>query len=324
MSESTIKPDRRRRKFFSLYWRGFAMGLGDSVPGVSGGTIAVVTRIYEELIFSIRQLDITFVRLLLQLKLNEAWRHMNGSFLIILALGMLSGLLLSVNSVLYLLGNHFEALMAFFFGLILASVARLSGEIPLLRLRFLAAALCGLLATVLVGWLEPSGATELNLAYLFFCGLVAVSAMILPGLSGAFILILLGAYDTMLIALTSLYWLRIGVFLAGCLAGLLLFSRLLSRLLRIHRALCFSAICGMLLGSLPALWPWRAASSMNSAWALQSAPVWPLTYSETTGNDPQLVTVALCFLVGAAVVLMLDRLSSQKPDTRDTDPVVEL
>ena len=174
------------------------MGLGDSVPGVSGGTIAVVTRIYEELIFSIRQLDITFVRLLLQLKLHEAWRHIHGSFLIVLALGML-GVLLSVNSVLYLLGNHFEALMAFFFGLILASVVLLSGEIPLLRLRFLAAALCGLLATALVGLLEPSGATELNLAYLFFCGLVAVSAMILPGLSGAFILILLGAYDTMLL-----------------------------------------------------------------------------------------------------------------------------
>ena len=124
--------------------------------------------------------------------------------------------------------------------------------------------------------------------------------MILPGLSGAFILILLGAYDTMLIALTSFYWLRIGVFLAGCVAGLLLFSRLLSCLLRIHRALCFSAMCGMLLGSLPLLWPWRAASPMipsPSAWALQSAPVWPLTYSETTGNDPQLLTVALCFLL---------------------------
>ena len=79
----------------------------------------------------------------------------------------------------------------------------------------------------------------------------------------------------------------------------------------------------MLLGSLPALWPWRAASPMSSAWALQSAPVWPLTYSETTGKDPQLAAVALCFLVGAAIVMMLDRLSSQKPEARDTDPVVE-
>jgi putative membrane protein len=313
--------DRRRRELLSLFGKGFAMGLGDSVPGVSGGTIAVVTRIYEELIFSLRRLDLTFLRLLVQLKLVESWRHINGSFLLILALGMLSGLLLSANSVLYLLSNQFEALMAFFFGLILASVALLSREIPSVRWQFLAAALGGSLLTALIGSLEPAGASELHPVYLFFCGLVAVSAMILPGLSGAFILILLGAYDTMLIALTSFYWLRIGVFLAGCVAGLLLFSRLLSRLLRAHRALCFSAICGMLLGSLPLLWPWRAASPVdsvaeNTAWALQSAPVWPLTYSETSGEDPQLLTAALCFLLGAALVLVLSRLASQQPEAR--------
>ena len=167
------------------------MGLGDSVPGVSGGTIAVVTRIYEELIFSIRQLDITFVRLLLQLKLNEAWRHMNGSFLIILALGMLSGLLLSVNSVLYLLGNHFEALMAFFFGLILASVVLLSGEIPSVRWQFLAAARWQP-ANRTDRFAGTCGCVRAASCLSVFCGLVAVSAMILPGLSGAFILILLG------------------------------------------------------------------------------------------------------------------------------------
>ena len=136
------------------------MGLGDSVPGVSGGTIAIVTRIYEELIFSLRRLDLTFLRLLVQLKLVESWRHINGSFLLILALGMLSGLLLSANSVLYLLSNQFEALMAFFFGLILASVALLSREIPSVRWQFLAAALGGSLLTALIGSLEPAGASR--------------------------------------------------------------------------------------------------------------------------------------------------------------------
>ena len=304
------------------------MGLGDSVPGVSGGTIAVITRIYEELISSIRKFDITFMRLICQFKLQDAWRHVNGNFLLILAIGMLSGLLLSANSVLYLLSNYFEALMAFFFGLVVASVALLSSEIPVLRFRYGAAALFSILTTALIGSLEPAAASEQGLGYLFFCGFIAVSAMILPGLSGAFILILLGAYETMLIAVTSLYWLQIGVFLTGCVTGLLLFSRLLSQLLVHYRTLCFSIICGILLGSLPALWPWRLASLIdsgaeNSAQALQSVNVWPLTYADRTGESPKLVLVALCIMLGAAVVMIPDRLASKKAGSRNTDQVVK-
>ena len=315
MSVLTPNSDRRWRGIISLYGKGFAMGLGDSVPGVSGGTIAVITKIYEEIILSIRQFDATLVRLLLKLKLQDAWRYVNGSFLLILAIGILSGLLLSANSMLYLLNNHFEALMAFFFGLVIASVVLLSGEIPVFRFKYCWVALLGALATGMIGSLEPAAASELNLGYLFFCGFVSVSAMILPGLSGAFILILLGTYETMLIALTSLYWLRISVFLVGCLAGLLLFSRLLSHLLLKYRALCFSAICGMLLGSLPALWPWRLVgpNAESSAQALKSVNVWPQTYAELTSESPQLFEVALCFMLGTAIVLILDRSASKKP-----------
>ena len=324
MSVLTPNSDRRWRGIISLYGKGFAMGLGDSVPGVSGGTIAVITHIYEEIILSIRQFDATLVRLLLELKLQDAWRYVNGSFLLILAIGMLSGLLLSANSVLYLLNNQFEALMAFFFGLVISSVVLLLGEIPVFRFRYCWAALFGALATGLVGSIEPAAASDLDLGYLFLCGFVAVSAMILPGLSGAFILILLGAYETMLIALTNLYWLRISVFLIGCLAGLLLFSRLLSQLLVKYRALCFSAICGMLLGSLPMLWPWRLVNpnADSSVQTLQSVNVWPLTFAELTSESPRLFTVAFCFMLGAVVVLILDRLASKKPDARNTNPVV--
>jgi putative membrane protein len=158
---------------------------------------------------------------------------------------------------------------------------------------------------------------ELSYGYLFLCGLIAISAMILPGLSGAFILILLGAYEAMLTALTQFQWLTIVVFMAGCGIGIIAFSRLLANLLLRFRDICYGYICGMLLGSLMVLWPWKQAVSFyeysdGRQHALQSVNVWPLNYTELTGQSPQLFWVALCFLLGGIAVLLLRWLFSPR------------
>ena len=292
-----------------VYAKGFAMGLGDSVPGISGGTIAVITEIYDQLIYAIRSLDMAALRLLLAGRFVDCWRHINGTFLLLVGLGMLSGLLLSANTVLYLLDNYREELMAFFIGLVLASVVLLKNQFSLRSFGGVLAILLGVSVTAGVGLMEGLQPT-LSGPYLFFCGAVAICAMILPGLSGAFILILLGAYQFMLQALLGLDVFSILIFVLGCVCGLLSFSRLIAWVLKNFHSLSYSFITGMLLGSLLVLWPWqRTVSSYldadGEAHALRTLPVWPLNYAEVSGQQPGIALALVLMIAGAAVVLGL-------------------
>lgn len=294
-----------------LFCKGLAMGLGDSVPGVSGGTIAVITNIYDQLIFSIKSVDVTAVKLLFSGRVSAAWRHINGTFLSLLALGILCGLLISAHTVLYLLANEFEALMAFFLGLVLASAWLLKDEFEVKQASNLGALLLGALLTVAVGMIDPRVA-ELSLVYVFFSASIAICAMILPGLSGAFILLLLGVYEFILAALIEFNLPYIGVFIAGCVVGLLLFSRLLAWLLHRYHQLSYGCITGMLLGSITVLWPWQhtVSSYTDAAGELHSlvrANVLPTNYAEVTGLEPALLLVCVCVVAGAFVVLLLHR-----------------
>ncbi len=317
MTDDELKQENLdARQAAVLYSKGIAMGLGDSVPGVSGGTIAVITNIYDTLVYSIRAVDMEAVRLLLSGKFKSFWRHCNGTFLAVLAVGILSGLLISANTVLYLLETQFEILMAFFIGLVLASSWLLLPQTDMRRMEQCAALVAGVLLTILIGLLDPV-AVEPSLVYLFFAGAVAICAMILPGLSGAFILLLLGAYQHMLTALVELQLATIVVFMAGCAAGLLAFSRLLAWLLRNYHQLSYSFIVGMLLGSLLVLWPWQQSvtvytDSAGDQHPLQTSRIWPLNYTETTGLDPHLLASGIAVIVGAGVVLLLHRVFRQR------------
>ena len=298
--------------FAILYCKGIAMGLGDSVPGVSGGTIAVITRIYDELIYSIRSVDEKALGLVLKGQITAAWKHINGNFLLILALGILSGLLVSANTVLYLLENRFEALMGFFIGLVMASTILLLKEFEPAKPANALALVLGCMVTIGVGVLEPVVSNN-SLVYLFFCGMIAISAMILPGLSGAFILLLLGAYEHMLGALTGLQWSAIAVFIGGCALGLIVFSRALALALRHFHSLSYSFITGLLLGSLSVLWPWQQAVSFyfdsdGVEQVLQTANVWPLNYTEQTGLEPQLALVFARMILGLLAVFGLNKI----------------
>ena len=239
-----------------LYLKGVAMGLGDSVPGISGGTIAVITKIYDQLVFSIRAVDLTACALFFGGQFKALWLHINGTFLLILAIGILSGLLISASTVLFLLENYFAPLMTFFIGMVLASSWLLKNEFSIAAWQNLLTLFLGLLLAISIAFISPRSA-ELSLSYVFLSGAIAISAMILPGLSGAFILLLLGVYEFILNALLSFDLPYIAAFMLGCALGLIAFSRLLSWLLRTHHQLSYAFITGMLLGSLSALWPWQ-------------------------------------------------------------------
>lgn len=321
MTETPVKsnsPIRADLGSLLLFLKGVAMGLGDSVPGVSGGTIAVITNIYERLIFAIRSIDSQMIGLLIEKKIAQSWVHIDGSFLLVLALGVLSGLLVSANSVLFLLENYFEPLMAFFVGMVLASTWVLKAKFNLSRVSNCIALLSGILITLLIGSLEPQAASP-NLFYVFISGAIGICAMILPGLSGAFILILMGVYQFMLRALVNFEIAVICVFILGCAIGLLSFSRVLAWLLSKYNELSFSVISGMLLGSIYVLWPWQEAVSFYSDSSgiqhpLQTVNIWPLNYTETTGNAAWLGTCLMTFAVGLSLVIALNLAFNKKRD----------
>ena len=299
-----------------LFLKGIAMGLGDSVPGVSGGTIAVITNIYERLIFAIRSIDGRAVRSLFVMQFAKFWQHIDGNFLLLVVLGALTGLIISANTVLYLLANYPEPLMAFFIGLILASTWILRSKYERNNYLIWASVLFGIGVAVLVGSLEPRIA-NVNPFYVFICGAIGICAMILPGLSGAFILLLLGIYQFILTALVQFDVIYIIIFASGCFVGLLGFSRILAWLLKNYHNLTFGFISGMLLGSIYVLWPWQQAISfyMDSSGAqhpLQTVNIWPLNYTEITGNPSWMAISLISFIGGIAVVVLLHSIFDKK------------
>ncbi len=282
------------------------MGLGDSVPGISGGTIAVITKIYDQLVFSIRAIDLQACRLLIKGRFSQAWQHINGNFLLILAAGILSGLLVSANTVLFLLENYYAPLMAFFIGMILSSTWLLKNEFSVSSWQNTLALILGLLLAISMGFISQRS-TELSLMSVFFSGVVAISAMLLPGLSGAFILLLLGVYEFILTALLEFNLPYILVFMLGCGIGLLAFSRVLSWLLWKHHQLSYGFISGMLLGSVSALWPWQQTilDGSGAAATLQRVNMLPQTYTQQTGDASMLLASMFALVFGVAVVVLL-------------------
>ncbi|MEX0618201.1 MAG: DUF368 domain-containing protein [Pseudohongiellaceae bacterium] len=301
-----------RKPHWLVFIKGMAMGVADSVPGVSGGTIAVVTHIYDELIFSLRAINLTALRLLFNSGVKSAWSYINGNFLLVLLAGIVLALWLSANTVLYLLAHFFEPLMAFFIGLVLASSWTLRVRIDSFNVKRLAALMLGVLLTLAISSLTPRTG-DVSAVYLFFCGMIAICAMILPGLSGAFLLLILGVYNNVMEALIAFDLPVIAVFVSGCAIGLLGFSRLLGWALYRHPQVSYAGLTGMLLGSVYVLWPWQQplawyTDSGGERHVLQSGNVLPLNYEDLTGTDPQILLVLTAVVAGAALILIMERL----------------
>jgi len=307
------------RKYLLLYFKGLLMGAADIVPGVSGGTMALITGIYKELISSIDQINFKQLKLLKQEGFAAFWKAINGSFLLPLILGIASGILFLSGVITYLLDHHAILLWAFFFGLILASIYVLIKQFSLKTLTHYSLLLMGFLIAFGITQLKPAGASN-NLLYLFVSSMIAIIAMILPGISGAFIFILLGVYKEVLATvkgaiavLLDFDWIsfkiiytKVVVIGLGIVIGLKLFSRLLTWLFNHKKEATLSVLIGFMIGALPKIWPWKESEIIDQQTIFTN--VNPLYFD----GDAQLgMGIGLIFL-GATALIMLERYALKK------------
>ena len=232
------------------------MGAADIVPGVSGGTIAFILGVYERLISALSGVNKESIQLLFKGDIKGLWKHFDASFLLVLGIGILTSLVALSGAISYALEFYPRYLASFFLGLILASAALLSKDLPKLQTKHLMMILFGCCFGVLVSLLSP---TNINVTPLMIIlsGMIAICAMLLPGISGSFILLMLGMYGPVLLAIKNLELNVLALFASGALLGLLTFSKLLKYLMTYFREITISFLIGVMLGSLLKIWPWK-------------------------------------------------------------------
>lgn len=286
------------------------MGAADIVPGVSGGTVAFITGIYQELIESIKSCNPTALKCLFQQGPRAFWQYINGQFLLILVLGILTSFILFANLIVYLL-THFTILIwSLFFGLVLGSAIVLYKALEYKNVLTFCFIFCG----TLIAW-GLSGDFHIDFPYtplfIFLAGAIAICAMILPGVSGSYLLLMMGLYMPILTALKSFDFYIIFIFLTGAITGILSFSRLLSWLLNRFYTLTLSFLIGFLLGSLNLLWPWKHVISYRVASNGLEKPllqenVLPYQYFHYSGMDAMVTGALLMFAMGFLLVMLFE------------------
>lgn len=292
------------------------MGVADTIPGVSGGTVAFVTGIYEELIESLARLGPARLRDLAEGGPAGFWRAVNGNFLLAVFGGALVALFAVAEIMNWLLNHHRVVLWAFFFGLILASVPLVLSRMRRWRAGHLLWGGAGIAIGLGVTLMTP-GSTPETLWMVFIAGMIAISAMVLPGISGSFLLLLMSQYETMVSAVVERDLVLIAAFGTGALIGILSVSRLLAALFRRHHDATIALLTGFMFGSLNALWPWQKASTNGGL----SGHYWPWDYEAATGMPPQLTAVLLCFALGLGLMAWFARF--EHPPSPLTQPVGE-
>ena len=302
------------RESITLFLKGVAMGGADVVPGVSGGTIAFITGIYEELLDSIQALDLQSLGLLKTLKFKEFWKHINGNFLITLFAGIFISLFSLVRLISYLMVHEPIALWSFFFGLILASAILVFRQIRKCNVGVVLATIAGTVIAFYITTFAPAE-TDNNLIYIFLSGMLASCAMILPGISGSFILLILGKYEYIINAVKYFKIDVILVFSAGCALGLIAFSRVISWVLHRFHNVAIAVLSGFMIGSLNKIWPWKEVieyriNSLGEQVALYDRSVLPNQYLDITGNNSQFLYALLFAALGIFIVVAFERTAS--------------
>ena len=293
-------------RYIVLALKGCAMGMADVVPGVSGGTIAFISGIYEELLDSIRSVDATALRLLLRFRLAEFWRHINGRFLLPVLLGIAVAIFSLARLMTYLLTNHPIAIWSFFFGLIVASALLVARQIGRWDWRTVLAFAVGAAAAWWITVATPAETPD-DWWFVMLSGAIAICAMILPGISGAFILLLLGKYQYIMHAVGEFDIPVIAVFVIGAVAGIISFSHLLSWLLKHWHDVTVAVLMGFMVGSLNKVWPWKETvetylDSHGVAQPLVQNNIAPGTFEQLTGQPSRLVQAILLGIVGFLVI----------------------
>lgn len=291
------------------------MGAADAIPGVSGGTIAFITGIYDELLMSIRAVDVDAVKLATSFRFRELWTKINGNFLLVLVSGIAIGVILNLILIDYLLRNHPIAVWSFFFGLILVSAPLILREIRVWDIRTVIMLLLGTVLAYTITVLTPAN-TPNELWFIFLCGAIAICAMILPGISGAFILLLLGKYQYVATAVKELDILVIIVFIAGCITGLFSFVRFLTWILKNYHNATVALLAGFMVGSLNKVWPWREVVEYTTNSKGEQIPAFdrsilPWDYFNVTGKDPQIFLAIMLMALGVFIVVLIEKLAAR-------------
>ena len=296
-----------RRAAFGIFVRGFAMGIADLIPGVSGGTVAFISGIYARLLAAVAVFSAVDVwRELLRFDIRAAFLRADGFFLLPLLVGVLSAIAIFGKLLHYLLGHHAHLLLGFFFGMVLASAFAVAFRLRHPRGYHLLLAVIGGALAYLVVSLSAAESFDGGLLSVFGGGAIAISAMLLPGISGSYLLLIMGLYETILAAVGERDIVLLLVFVAGCGTGILLFARLLTFVLHKWHDGVIAFLIGVMLGALPKIWPWKEYA--EGAKIILQPNISPVAF----GDNAQVIFVVLLAMAGAVMVMILHKMANAR------------
>lgn len=333
---------RRLIDYVIISLKGMAMGAADAVPGVSGGTIAFISGIYEELITTLSNVNLTIVNTLRKEGFFALWKQVNGNFILALLTGIIISFVSFMKLAKYLIEQHPVLIWSFFFGLIVASIYYVGKQITKWNFGGIVALVFGALAAYYITTLPSLGSNN-SPWFLALAGAIAICAMILPGISGSFILVILGAYKTLSDAINDWDFKRIGLFVVGAVVGLLSFSRILKWLFKHYHNSTLALLTGFIFGSLNKIWPWKITETVMVKASGKSVPfselselgtlavyqrqindfeslkmisevsASPFTYSENNQLlDAQILPAILLMVAGFLTIIILEKLGNTK------------
>ncbi|CAM3431843.1 DUF368 domain-containing protein [Aequorivita lipolytica] len=319
-------PQRNFLQYLTVIAKGLAMGAADVVPGVSGGTIAFISGIYEELIETIYNVDFGFFKVWKKEGFLKAWKHYNLGFLLALFSGIFISIISLAKLITWLLDVYPIMVWSFFFGLVIASIVYVGKQINNWRLAVMVALLIASIFSYLITIADPVGSPD-STWFLFLAGFIAIIAMILPGISGAFILLLLGAYTTVIGIVTQLgegattfnsalflgALAKLLIFAVGAIIGLKVFSRALNWMFKHHKNLILAVLTGFMIGALNKIWPWKEVLQYRMNHAGEQIPfiersILPQNYD----GNPQILYAVIFATIGFLTIFLLERIAVKK------------
>ncbi|KAF9658260.1 DUF368 domain-containing protein [Tenacibaculum sp. ZH5_bin.1] len=305
--------NRTIKDYFVIMLKGIAMGAADVVPGVSGGTIAFISGIYEELLGSISNINLKLLKTLKKEGFKSAWKQVNGNFLVTLFVGIFISIVSLAKMISWLLMHHPVLVWSFFFGLVLASVIYIAKQVTQWNLVSGILLMLGAILAYYITTLNPLVSENSSMSFMFLAGAIAICAMILPGISGSFILVLLGAYKPVLAAVNNRDLTTITVVGLGAIVGLLLFSRVLKYLFENYKNHTLVVLTGFIIGSLNKIWPWKKVLTYRTNSHGEQIPFNELSISPFSyDGNPQLMYAIILALIGFALILLLEKLAVKK------------
>jgi len=303
---------RRLLDYLIISLKGLAMGAADAVPGVSGGTIAFISGIYEELINTISGVNLSLITTLRKQGFKAFWKQLNGNFISALLIGIVISFVSFMKLAKYLIEYHPILIWSFFFGLIVASIYFVGKQITNWNI---ATVLMIIIGTAIAYYVTAIPASDVNDSpyFLFFAGALAICAMILPGISGSFILVILGAYKTLSDAIDVLDFKKLALFVGGAIVGLLSFSHVLKWLFKTFHNLTLAILTGFILGSLNKVWPWKEVLSWRTNSKGEQVPLLEQSISPSSfDGEPQVIFAVILMFIGFLTIILLEKIGKKR------------